>query len=229
MDFLQSVPIFIWILLPSALAFVLGFTLSKSLRMGLGIGALVALALTFIWSLFHWIAYLENHFVGSYDVSGLPSDFSHSGWRLIFDSWELWLFPAMVLALISTVLTWFFRPQNETLVPFDDELPSIKIKSVKPNKISSDRMIAVTLENEKLRHRLAVSEEKYRIAKEKSGGLSPKDTRTTLDIKQLREQLIDCKRAKTSLRKELDTMSKDLERTNHLVDQLLEEKYGGGS
>lgn len=224
MEMLQSIPIFVWVLVPAALVFVLTFSIVKHVTTAAYAAAGAGGGTFLIVVLFTWLDYLDNHFVGTYDVTGLPSNFSHSGWRLIFDSWLLWGPPALFFTLTVAAGVWFFKPQKRIRTSGTPGSSTVSV-SAAPG-LGSQELIKSKLENEKLRHRLAITEEKYRIAKERGGGLSSKDTRTTLDIKQLREQLVDCKRLNTGLKKEIDTLSKDLERTNHLVDQLLEEKYG---
>lgn len=221
----NSIPVWLWITICTSLVTVFTFLIQKRWRIALRYGFYVLASLSLVSLLFCWLAYLDNHFIGSYSESGLPTNFSASGWRLIFHAWPLWLGPVVIFTGLLFFVCWAIAEMQISCLPDSDNVMNDQTGAHQAG-LASKNVIMHGLESAKLKRKLAIAEEKYKMALEKNTKPSAKDTRTTMNIKQLREHLVEAKRINTTLKNEIESLNNDLKRTNNLVDQLLEEKYG---
>jgi signal transduction histidine kinase len=215
MESLQALPAVVWVMIPALLLVIIYFTVSQNLYKAAQRLGLALIGSTLFW---YWYNYLDNHFIGQFNTNGLPSNFTTSAWSLLLASWPLWLPIAFGVATATSAITKHYKVHTDSESSDD--------ASMGFHQPGSEEMIKIKFENERLHQQLRTTQKKLKLAKNSRKTVSSKETRTILSIKELRGQLVECKRAKTSLCKEVTALNSDLERTNHLVDQLLEEKYG---
>ena len=74
------------------------------LRNFMTFGVFILLALLIGISFHYWEIYLMHHYLGGYDVYGLPISKSLSGFDFFLKSWPLWAFPFCLLVIIMCLI-----------------------------------------------------------------------------------------------------------------------------
>ena len=108
-----------------------------------------------------WEDYLNDHFVGTFDQYGLPSQFFRTGWPLIIDAWPFWLIPSVLLVLlvqtIERALRHFMGAKNKKTEEANAQKTAAIINAKEKNHIEFNR----ALEIESLKQQVEILKHKY--------------------------------------------------------------------
>jgi hypothetical protein len=108
-----------------------------------------------------WQDYLNEHFVGTFDQYGLPSQFFRTGWPLIIDAWPIWLIPSVLLVLIvqtiDRVLRHFIEAKRNTIAESNAEKTATITGGKEKNQIEFHRAIEI----ESLKQQVEILKHKY--------------------------------------------------------------------
>jgi len=76
----------------------------------------LAVALTILISGIKFLnSFLPSHFIGSYNITGVPYMVASPGWRLLIHAWPFWFFPLFLLGgplLVSTLYLSYVRQKS---------------------------------------------------------------------------------------------------------------------
>lgn len=104
---LPNAPIWLWVILPALLITIITFFITQRNYWVTFLALFFYLFAAFFASGYYfWVQYLAHHFIGTFDIYGLPIVSSRQGFSLILDAWPLWFLPATISAFISILICW---------------------------------------------------------------------------------------------------------------------------
>lgn len=233
-SFLSSLPFWLWPLLLAAFASVIVLAVTRDKKKALATAGIGTMLVAVLIMIHYFDLYLNNHFVATFDETGLPTDFTRSGPYLLLDAWPIWLVPSLLIGLaLSASFYWhhlqmrFFPKQRRSAIK--KELGEyIEDQKVSKSLPETRDMVADKLEIEKLKHKLAVAEEKFRVVKEQQGGPLRSNKAADKYVEELRQARLELgkeRKATEALKQQVQNQEEDLERANSLIDRLLNEKF----
>lgn len=195
-----------------------------------------------------WRHYLSDHFLGSFDEYGIPSNIFHTGWGIMLSEWPLWLVPTLygvvLFNLIGYTITGYLRSKKDK-TRFLNEQKNQKTEEIKA-KNQMDFKHALELEELKqqvdiLKHKYFEehhkAEEANRTAEQMSEELEmakkaaakiptpPKaEVKKALPATNAHNEAViaTLKADNKKLVKQIDELQEDLEQSNALIEKLLE-------
>lgn len=234
-SFLTTLPFWIWPILLTIVIALIVFAATRDQLKALFTAAVGALLTSVLMLIHYFDVYLNNHFVATFDETGLPTDFTRSGFSLLIDAWPIWLVPSLLIAAI--LLVGFYWHQIQTRI-FPSKIVSkspdnlgeyIEDQAISSRIPNSKNVVADKLEIEKLKHKLAVAEEKFRVIKDQQSSKGRSSKAADKYIEELRQARLDLGKERKEaevLRQQIKNHEEDLDRANSLIDRLLNEKFG---
>lgn len=223
---LSVIPIWLWVIAPALILLGITYLITRHRNTALLVGGLAFLATLLTYCFHLYERYLMNHFVGGYDDMGLPTDFSRSGWLLLYDAWPIWIMPLVTIIGLAIagyyIYDYIQRGQHKKILQPDIDDTDDFHASRSPD------MVLDKLEIQKLKHKLAVAEEKFRIIKseQKGSGAARSSNRHIQELQATRAELVENRKKIQAAEERNKILEEDLERANSLIDRLLNEKFG---
>lgn len=216
---LTSVPFWIWVTLPAVLLAGIAHYITRSRTYTAFVGVL-AFLLAWLTAAFHfWRLYLYNHFLGSFDMYGLPGHLSRSGWYLLIDAWPLWLVPAIVTLSIAVIVMLVFYYLHTQSIVKNDSATNMPITTV--SGTSSTTMVQ-QMEIKKLQQQLNMAKQKLREFQQTGQIHHPSANKD--ELSQARADVLAKKKEIQQLGQQIRLLEDDLARSKSLIERLLNER-----
>lgn len=193
-----------------------------------------------------WIHYLDSHFVGTFDVDGLPSTFFRTGWPLMLDAWELWLVPSIFILVIAELSRYAYqcfykKPSQATAIssPQPTTHPHIEIQqnsldfehSLEIETLKQQNVIikAKYFEEHKRAEQAIREKEEVLFKLESMSKEMPQQTAPIFmqappapSTAHFEAEISSLKAENKKLLKQMTGLQDDLEQSNALIEKLLE-------
>ncbi len=216
---LTAVPFWIWVTLPAILLAGIAYYITHSKTYTICIGVL-AFLLAWLTAAFHfWQLYLYNHFLGSFDMYGLPGHLSRSGWYLLIDAWPLWsvpVFVALSVAIIGMLVFYYLHTQSIV----ENNFVSNTLRTTVSG--TSSATMVQQMEIKKLQQQLNVAKQKLREFQQTGQIHHPSANKD--ELSQARADVLAKKKEIQQLGQQIRLLEDDLARSKSLIERLLNER-----
>ncbi len=101
----HTLPVWIWLSCAIIIVGVVTLIYSQGNWRTTSIFVGLALLVTFLAAGYDsWNLYLNSHFIGEYDLEGVPHPDAGPGWSILWDTWPLWLLPSGIAILLVLLI-----------------------------------------------------------------------------------------------------------------------------
>lgn len=213
--------VWIWPFVLTALVWVGCFLYTKNIKESSFYAFIAFLLGLACFSVMEFEIYLEGIFVGHYNDLGMPTDFSHSGWRLMIDAWPIWVVPLFIATLIKGFTLWTYMILKSA--------PPKKIAGTTGSNNSTKQPEIKNAQNQlamqELKQKLDAALHKYEMIKRDRYQYETK-------IKQLELALVKAKKnpqvnaaQNEKLQEVIDEQNQEITEANELIEHLLQQLY----
>lgn len=180
--------------------------------------------------------YLDDIFVGHYDEQGMPSHYSHSGWRLLADAWPIWLAPLFLTCVFGTLIHWVYRLIN----PVHHRHHSPPIKHHPMEDTVEPGMNKMQFKSAKDQLALQEMKQKFELALKRYEEIKHERYQYQSKIKQLELNLAKMAKSQNGgggglsggaldeLKEIIDEQNSEISEANELIEHLLQQLYDSG-
>ncbi|NKB46772.1 MAG: hypothetical protein GKR77_03200 [Legionellales bacterium] len=209
-NFIRALPIGVLLILPIVLTGLLALIIKRDWGKAWRTMVCVTLMIGITAGFYFWHMYLIQHFVGRFDVYGLPTELYRSGLYLLIDAWPIWVFPTALVIGGSFIWLWQFKREH---------LASATSNAPPPHDLS------LQLEVQKLKQQLLIAREKLHQAR----ATSPKSSKMQ-QLKQdniqrdLNSQIDQLQHENQQLHEHTLSLESDLARAKSLIERLLDDQ-----
>ena len=142
-----------------------------------------------------WQNYLYDHFMGTFDAYGLPSQSFRTGWPLMIDAWPFWFFPSLLMIILVQVSLWVIQQTSKSKQQKEQEENSKKTTAINAVKEKSNIEFNRALEIEGLKQQVEILKHKYFEEHHKLQEIMRNTEESTLSLQLAQKEAAEAKAA----------------------------------
>lgn len=210
--------VWIWPFLLTGIVYVGTYLYTKNKTESLRFSFYALLLSICCFSIIEFEIYLESIFVGHYNNMGMPSHFSHSGWRLMLDAWPIWVVPLYLALLIKAFFVWaymIFQSVGTKPAPAKGYAVKEKTFSNTQNQLAMQEM----------QQRLDATTRRYEAVKSERYHLETRIKQLELALGRASQNPGSESTHHQALQAIIDEQHSEITQANELIEHLLQDLY----